>query len=318
VSGSWPAALGTDPQTLEVAAEPTVDTRTVTVTMPNGVPVVGAQVSVESGLATTDNAGGFSFTAPGGGVTDTTTDADGVATLVGYDTSASPSTVKVSFDDGELSQDQTVPLTGADTGVQLEFMPWLTVDDGGGTAQLGDIAPLRFEVDHSAQAAEPSAVQISVAPPGGWSASDCRRSSKLNGITNANGKLKLRVCASASGLYDVTSRGAVPSGQLMLRVKGAPPMPPTSLTARSPQPGQAQLAWDAPAYNGGAHVTEYRAVARHGSTRRVVLLKQEHFTVATRTHTFAHLTRAQAWIFTVKAITKHGVSRPIRCTLRVA
>ena len=61
-SETLPVAICTEPQTINLPAEPTVARYTVAVTMPNGQPVVGATVSA-SGLSSTT--GGFDASALG-------------------------------------------------------------------------------------------------------------------------------------------------------------------------------------------------------------------------------------------------------------
>jgi YVTN family beta-propeller protein len=329
VSGSWTVPLGTPMQTLTTPIAPALSTPTVTVTvtMPNGVPVVDAVVKVLSGLAPTATSGGFSFAAPASGSGDVSTDGSGNAELTGYVDPGTVPTVRVTYDDGVLSQGQTVSLTGSQTNVTLQYMPWLTVNDGSGTTPVGETQAVAFEVKQSSSTRAAAAVgarskprvKISIKPPAGWSKKRCRKPSKLSGRTSKAGRLTLQVCASVSGDYIVKSHGAVPTRQLMLRVKGAPSTPPLSATARSPKPGKARLSWAKPVYSGGSRVSEYRVTAAlKGHKTKVEFVRHKHFTAKSLDHTFSGLKRAKTWTFKVYAITKHGSSRAATCTLRVA
>jgi hypothetical protein len=130
--------------------------------------------------------------------------------------------------------------------------------------------------------------------------------------------LTLRVCASISGDYTVLARGAVPTRELMLRVKGAPATAPTGVSAQSPRPAEARVTWAAPGYDGGARVTSYRVTARlNGHKPKVALIARKHFRASSMVHMFTALTRAKTWTFRGYAITRHGTSQPAACQLRV-
>jgi hypothetical protein len=248
-------------------------------------------------------------------------------TLVGYADQGSAPRVDVTYSDGTLDQSQTVTLTGSHTNVVLKYMPWLTVSGESGATELGDTRHVTFDVHQSGSAHLAAAgskstprVKISIKPPAGWTARRCKKASKLAGTTSArSGKLTLTICASVSGEYTVKSHGAVPTRQLMLRVKGAPATAPQSVSVRSPKPAQAQVSWAAPVYSGGARITEYRLTAAlKGRRTKTAVIKSKHFTAKSLVHTFTGLTRAKTWAFRVYAITRHGTSQAATATVRVA
>jgi hypothetical protein len=150
-------------------------------------------------------------------------------------------------------------------------------------------------------------VKIRITPPRGWTAKSCKNRSALNGSTNSAGKLKLQLCASRSGPYTVTSSGAVTTGPLMLRVHGAPPMVPMSLSGTSPRGGQARIAWAPPVYAGGATVTSYRLVASAaGQKARTIVFKVKPSSATHLRYTFTKLARYKVWTFSAAAVTKYS------------
>jgi hypothetical protein len=321
--------MGTERHLLSVPSPPPAITRTVSVTMPNGVPVVGARVGAGAGLTTKTSVGFITYYALGSPVA--VTDADGAATVSGYPTDppASTLTARVTYDDGVLVQSQTVTLDDPHTDVQLEYMPWLTVSAAPGQSTAGDVDSLAFKVRQPRSsrrrgfapfvAAGGEGVRIALRPPTGWSAKDCRRSSKMSGKTNSAGKLTLKVCASRSGLYRVTSHGAVPTGDLMIRVKGAPPMAPQSLSGKSPHAGSASVSWARPVYSGGFRVTSYRLTATcAGQKVRQVVVKPKSAKASALRHTFAKLARYKTWRISVAAVTRRGVGSATVTSVRVA
>jgi hypothetical protein len=175
----------------------------------------------------------------------------------------------VEYNDGTLVQKLSVALTSPTTAVQFKYMPWLAVTTDSKKADIGKSIRIGFRVrqvgasplvNASGQAGAARA-HITIQPPQGSKPSTCHRREKLHGATSASGTLHLRVCASRSGIYTISSHGAVPVAPLMLLVKGAPPLSPRDATARSYAPGQSRLTWAVPAYAGGAKVRAYKITA---------------------------------------------------------
>ena len=328
VSGSWPVTLGTDPQTLSVPALPDIVTRTVTVTLPNGVPVIGASVRGTAGFATNPCTTVSGFTLCGGVNRTAQTDANGQATISSWATNQSP-LADVVYSDGVLAQRQSVAVPTADTDVQLQYMPWLTLNSDGSPVDVGALSTLAFTVNDapgadgvtsdSTAAGSPARVQVVIKPPAGWAARRCSGRSHLTGTTDSHGRLTLRLCASRSGVYQVTARGAVTARSVFLRVRGAAPTAPTSLTARSPRAGTLTASWGRPVYAGGAVITGYRltATAPHQRTR-TALVTGSTWSAQSMTHHFTHLTAGRVWTVRTQAITRYGASTPTTATVTVA
>jgi hypothetical protein len=327
VSGSWPVTLGTDAQTLQVPANPDIITRTVIVTLPNGVPVVGASVRGTTGFKADPCSTAAEFTYCG--VTRTAlTDGTGSATINGWATESAPA-ADVVYSDGVLAQRQSVALPNRTATVQLQYMPWLTVNADGSPVDVGQLSTLAFAVNdvqrsgaaQSRTTTKAQPVKITIDPPTGWSAKRCAHRSVMSGTTNRRGHLVLHPCASVSGLYRVVSHGAVTTRSVLLRVKGAAPMSPTSLTVRSPRPGVVTASWSHPVYGGGAKITTYRLTATAPNQRThtaLVTAGGRPWTAQSMTHRFTGLTPGHKWTVKVNAITRYGTGPGVKRAIAVA
>jgi hypothetical protein len=288
---------------------------------------VGASVRGTSGFSSDQCAtsAGFQFC---GGVDHTVlTDGAGTATITGWATNHAPA-ADVVYSDGVLAQRLSVALPTDDTTVHLQYMPWLTVNADGSPVDVGQLSTLAFTVndaqgalaDRVGRRAATGGVQISVTPPAGWTARRCAQRSVMSGTTDRHGRLALHVCASTSGVYRFVTHGAVTTKSVLLRVRGAAPMSPTSLSARSPRPGVVTASWGRPVYTGGAAISAFRvtASAPHQRSRTATVTARGAWTAQAMTHRFVGLSSARTWTVSVKAITRHGASRPTRVAVRVA
>jgi hypothetical protein len=331
----WSVRFGTDPQRLTVEDPPPMQSQKVTVLMTNGVPVVGAHVDLLStdGLVSSVTRHGFVYADPGA-VLLADTDGSGVATVHGWSAEGVQfvpppppedrwpnQQVYVDYNDGKLHQDGSFTMTGDQTTVTLDPMPWLTTPSTDPT-QAGDLTALVFTVHGapgSARAAKAgggtslAGVSVTVQPPKGWSAKSCGPRSVLTGKTDATGKVHLKVCGSRSGIAKVITAGAVPTGAITLRVRHAAPLPPARATAASTARGQLAVSWAKPHYTGGTPLTGYELVASaHGQKSRTVKVG------ASQTdYTFRHLARALRWKVSVQATNRYGTSNAVADDARV-
>lgn len=334
---SWSVNMGTEPQTLIVPSPPAMQARIVRVVLPNGVPVAGAEVNIDhySGLLDQVSQEDFHYFSDPSAVLWGRTDSTGTLVLRGwprpYTLLPPPSeypypqqAVLVDYDDGTLHEQKTVLLDGVDTSVELNPVPWVTNSTPDPTVRSTTTA-LSF-VAHGAPAAtttrtgamsthKVSGFKVTVTPPAGWTSKGCTKKPVLSGTTDAAGRVRLSVCGSRSGYFKVNSPGAVNTGSVLLRVKGAPPLAPAKIAAASRAAGQVTVGWTKPAYNGGSTITSYKVTASSpGQKTRTVVLKAA--SLSALHYTFSGLARAEAWTTTVSATTAKGTGSARTASVR--
>jgi hypothetical protein len=318
ITKSWSVDFGTDSQTLLVPPPPDKEIRRVHVLMPNGVPIVAANVDLGStdGMVSNVLRNGFFYSDVEGSQLSANTDASGIAVLTGWSAQGvqfipppqypyPQQAADIYYDDGVLFEEDTFLLTGDETTVQLDPMPWLTTHPPDPTG-LGSTTPMVFSVRDSSSSASLAGKKVSVVPPTGWSAGRCSGKSTLTGKTNSLGRLTLRVCASKSGYVTVNTAGVVPTGSIPLRVRRTAPMVPARLRVSSTAKGQLTASWNKPLYAGGRATTSYRIVVKApGEPARQYVLHAAQFANGL-THTFTHLARAERWRASVQAVNPYG------------
>jgi len=328
VSGVWSATLGFTTNVLKLPVAPTA-THRVHVTLPGGLPVSNAQVSV-TGLVSTFRTGGFTFTRPSGGISGFT-DTSGVVTATGFP--SGPAEATVVYNDGVIVQ--TPPAfdaSAADSYLELEYSPFVQAVTSSGTANSGAAVSVVLSavaptpggagIRPAAVATRPQAgVAVTLLLPAGATKGTC--GAKLTGRTAANGRVTLKVCATKSGVVRVKSAGAVAVGSFTLLVKGKPSLPPRSLSAKSKSvanaatSGSVSLSWAKPFFAGGALVTSYKVVLTAVGKPTVVKVLR----VGARTPlkvTVTGLAHAKTYTVKLYAITKYGTSDAVVTTVPVA
>jgi hypothetical protein len=337
VSGTWASALGFTTATLTVPDANTYAVRTAHVQLPNGYPVANVQVTVSgSGLSSEYHLGGFNFVQPtsaSSGFTDTA----GNFTVTGF-WSGDP-LAKTMYNDGIIIQQQTNPMVGSVTTIELDYMPWVSFDYSQVTGDVG--APQVVQVSavdsegsnlrgrHYLNSAAPvkAGVAVTLVPPKGVKASKCAngKSQKLTGITGASGKAKLTICAFKSGIYTLKTAGAASVGSIRVLVKGAAPLAPTSVNVTSPVVGQLRASWNKPLYDGGSPITQYTisATAKGKPTVtkviKATLNKKGVVTKAPSTvQVLTGLSNATVYTVTITATTKNGTSETYSLRVPVA
>jgi YVTN family beta-propeller protein len=351
VSGVFHGYLGFSSTVLQLPDAP-VAARSVTVELPNGLPVPGVTVGLnpnegqyqdsdclewaigdlspedyclEGGYATPSKTGGFSFSKTVQGFTftvprvaQTLTDANGKVVLSGF-TNGQPR-VDVSYDDGIITQAKSVVLRNAETIVSLDYMPWVEVSADSLAAGLGAAVTIPVSVEtgdaeiasRSRLARANQGIKVTVLPPAGAGKGTCK--AKLTAATNKAGKASLTVCATKSGMYRFKTEGAAAVDGVLLKVKGAAPMSPTAVTIRSLSVGTAKASWNPPAYGGGFTITNYVITATAKGKPTVTK------TVAGSVKSISLTGLANATRYTVKiqAKTAKGLSDPVTLSVPVA
>jgi hypothetical protein len=351
VSGTFRGYLGFTSTVLQLPEAP-VASRTVTVELPNGLPVPGVSVglnadegqfqdsdclewaigdlspedyclegsyvdpSLAGGFAFSKTVQGFTFTVPR--VAQILTDANGKVVLSGF-TNGQPR-VDVSYDDGIITQAKSVVLRNTDTVVQLDYMPWVEVSADSLAAGLGAAVTIPVSVEtgdaeiasRSRLARANQGIKVTVLPPAGAGTGTCK--AKLTAETNKAGKAALTVCATKSGMYRFKTEGAAAVDGVLLKVKGAAPMSPTAVTVRSLSVGTARASWNPPAYGGGSTITNYVITA--SAKGKPTVIKTVAGTV--KSVSLTGLANATKYTVKIQAKTVKGLSDPHTVIVPVA
>jgi hypothetical protein len=229
----------------------------------------------------------------------------------------------VVYNDGVLIQRrQNVPLEDAVTTIELSEMPYLDLAIDDVQANLNALVPVTVEVNDMASGGwqrtrSLKGVTVTIMAPAG--ASQKCKGATLTAKTDSKGKAKLAICATKSGVYTISGKGAVATTALTLRVKGAAPMPVTALSAVSPATGKLLVSWNQPVFAGGSGfpITAYTIVLTGGKNPVTVTLTKAA-DVAKRSYTFTGLASAKTYTATVTASNKAGASDVVRSTGGVA
>lgn len=347
VSGVFRGTLGFTSTVLRLPEAP-VASRVVAVRLPNGLPVPGVTVALDpaegqyrdadclewavgdlgpadycldgqygapslpGGFTFSRVVGAFTFTVPR--VAQTVTDANGEVRLTGF--SNGQPRVDVSYDDGIISQAKSVVLRNASTVIELDYMPWVEVAAESLTARSGAAVTIPVTVETSSGssgvARSGAGVKVTVVPPPGAARGTCR--DQLTATTNSRGVARVTVCATKSGMYRFKTEGAAAVDGVLIRVRGAAPMAPTSVTVRSLSVGTARATWAAPVFDGGFPVTEYVITATAKGKPTVT----ETVPATTRNFTLKRLANATTYTVRIQARTARGLSDPVTTTTPIA
>ena len=135
---------------------------------------------------------------------------------------------------------------------------------------------------------------------------------RLSGVTNAQGQVTLKFCATATGVVRFKATGAYAVGVYNVYVKGTAPTAPLGTLASTPQLGHASLSWTAPAFNGGSPITKY-VVTLSAAGKRTVVVN------ATSTHVnVGGLADATRYSVSIVAVNKTGKSPAATLKVSVA
>jgi|694.fasta_scaffold25216_2 hypothetical protein len=372
VSGSWRTTLGFDKTVLRLP-ETDISAHTVRVVLPNGLPVIGATVTIpepvpvygeygciksktiqvwmntsyidewgdyiEDGeyvdeevcekygrpiidysegtnIESTQVVNGFSFVSQVGPYSGKT-DINGNFVIYGFfpdDTEAT-----VTYDDSIITQQQTVVLSKASTRVELDYMPWVAVDTPVVTGNPSQLIPIDVSINDAeiggaifGRASVKPSVKITIVPPKGASTGKCKPT--LTGNTNSKGKLKLKVCATKSGIYTIKSAGAAATKSIRVQVKNAAPMPVTSVTAKSTSIGRATVTWNKPLFDGKLAIKTYTVVAKATGKKTITKIVKSNL----KTLTLTGLSNATNYTISITANNSKGSSVPVVVKVPVA
>lgn len=320
VAGRWVATLGFATTELRLPYVPPSVHR-IHVTLPGGLPVANVSVDVP-GLATSLDVGRFNFARAVGGSAGVT-DSAGLFTAVGF--ASGTVEADLTYDDGVIGQTKAVTVTGSDTYAELEYAPFVVADAStfSGTAGQGvGVSLTAHSAGTSLRQASlhpmsgQSGVRVTLVPPKGASVGTC--GARLSGLTNSQGKVSLRICATKSGVVRVRSTGALSARAFTLLVRGRPSLPVRSVTAKSRSAGSISVSWARPFFTGGASVVRYRVTASTVGATPVVRDVPVTSSATPLRRTITSLRHATRYVVRIYALTRYGWSDPYTVTVPVA
>jgi hypothetical protein len=239
------------------------------------------------------------------------TDEDGIASFWGYGDPIQCTRVGVEYNDGIVIQSAAGELGD---NVTLPYVPIVTITTGDVAAHAGAAVNIPINISLGGNSglkrksqglgarARGVSTAVSITPPPG--AGQGRSGARLRATTNSAGSATLKVCATASGVYQIRAKGSMRRAGVMIRVLGAPPTAVTSLSARSASLGNISAAWNPPAYDGGAKVKEY--VIEISKDGRVI--KQLKTRPGTRRFQLSGFVHTASYRVIVRAVTRYGSS----------
>lgn len=300
----------TTASTITLPAEPSESQHVVSVVLANGLPIVGATVTVTH-LEQSAFVDGAHFTTPEV-VSEGVTNEYGEVYVSGYSSDASM--VSVEYNDGILIQRANGPLGERDAVFVLEEMPWIETPVVSVEPAAGSLVTLTLKAQGASSATNRSTraavgATVSISSPAG--ANPKCKGSQMSSTVDANGTATLKVCASQSGRYVIRGKGVISTGAVALNVKGSAPLSVTNARAVSPSHGNVTVSWQAPRFNGGTPVSKYTVTLKKG--------KKTLTKVVTGTSAqFTKLPGTSKWSVTVTATSKSGTSEPVRMVVPVS
>ena len=285
-----------------------------TICQRHGRPIIGYEGG--AGIESTQVVNGFTFVSQVGPYSGTT-DANGTFVVSGF----FPNTVEanVIYDDTVITQQQTVELDGAQTRVELDYLPWVAVQTSTVTANPNQLVPIEISINDAEigtaffrAAPRKPGVKITLVPPKGAPKPNCKQT--LTGTTNSKGKLTLRVCAVKSGIYTIKSAGAASVKTVRVQVKGAAPMPVTSVTAKSLYLGQARVTWGVPLFDGKSPITSYTVIAKAAGKKTITKTVKANL----KNVTLSGMSNATNYSISIIANNAKGSSDPVVVKVPVA
>jgi hypothetical protein len=265
---------------------------------------------------------GFSFTSQVGPY-EGVTDINGTVVISGF--FAEPIDATVIYDDSVITQEQVVPLATAYTRVELEFIPFVSIETPTVTASPNQLVPVTVSINDAQvspagfsrasvtfHAAAKKGIKVSLVAPKGAPKTKCK--AKLTGTTDSRGRMTFYVCATKSGVYTVKGAGAASVSTVRLQVKGTAPMPVRTVVAKSPSIGQASLSWASPIFDGKSAIKNYKLVASAKGKKTITKM----VSASTKKVVIAGLSNGTTYTVSITAVNAKGQSDPVTVKVPVA
>jgi hypothetical protein len=193
--------------------------------------------------------------------------------------------------------------------IPIDSVPVLVADKPVVNATAGTMANVSLSINTFGGRDQVASENVRLIAPAGAKSATCgssRSRSLLQGVTDANGKVKLKICATQSGKYTFVADGALAMGSITLHVAKAKPMAVKSLKLTSSAPGALAASWSAPEYLGGAKLNYYQVTLKPKAGGKSIVKK-----VTSRNLKLTGLAHATEYSVSVVAVTKYGSSTPL-------
>ena len=272
--------------TVTLPLTPSVVSRTITTSMPDGAPVPGVALSISGGVSGSTSTGVTtnlrSFTTSwsyDGWIGNTTTaDANGALTLTGFEVPSVGRDVTATFSDGEIEQDASGSLTSATTDLVFDQMPvvQMIVDTETYFEPGSPVTVIVIAVDGTGDPISDTSINLAAVTSSASSLStaflnaaerhpnavSCTQ--KLSAKTKANGRVTLTLCPTTTKSWRADGTNIVASKPSTVRIKSAPGAPRVSTVTASS--GRLTVTFTKPSSNGGATITNYEYSTNNGVT----------------------------------------------------
>ncbi len=304
ISGEFRLQASSGIQHYTIPAIPSLRSILVEVKLPDGKPVSNALVTSQNFMSSvTLTSGSFSGKADFESKLSGSTNEQGQISLAGY--SQNQTSIKAEFDDGQLRQSTPWALANKDfVALQLGYMPIVEPTRNAIKANLNSLVDVSFNVYGAAN----SPVTVSIIPPAQASQKSCKGKPVLRGTSNALGVITLKVCASASGEYRFSGKGAATAGSVFIQVTKTKPTEVQGLIVDTSENNTATISWGLPHFDGGSPVTSYTISATNGKTLRTIETKSGTTGFISRQVKISGLDANRIWTFSVKAQNRFGSS----------
>ena len=275
---------------------PSVVSRTITTSMPDGAPVPGVALSISGGVSGSTSTGVTtnlrSFTTNwsydgwigetswnnDGPADNMTADANGALTFSGFEVQSVGRDVTATFSDGEIEQDASGSLTSATTDLVFDQMPvvQMIVDTETYFEPGKPVTVIVIAVDGTGDPISDTSINLAAVTVSASSlstaflnaaerhpnASSCTQ--KLSAKTKANGRVTLTLCPTTTKAWRADGTNIVASKPSTVRIKSAPGAPKVSTVTASS--GKLTVTFTKPSSNGGATITNYEYSTNNGTT----------------------------------------------------
>jgi hypothetical protein len=209
----------------------------------------------------------------------------------------------------QYPMERTFTISNSFMMLPINFVPVIKANTPVVTGSVGTAVKVSLTMDDFGSSDTVNGLQVKLIAPAGAKTTNCGVSGNkavLQGQTDSNGTVKLKICATQSGKYTFEADGALAMGSITLHVANAKPMAARALKLTSSAPGALAASWAAPEYLGGAKLNYYQVTLKPKAGGKSIVKK-----VTSRSLKFSGLAHATDYSVSVVAVTKYGSSPAI-------